>query len=116
MFAGAAVVTEHASKLGLVVGPPIELSISEELNVKLHHVLSWITYMLVEGFLDSCMVEPPCTTFSIMRSPPLRGKKAPFGYNVLDPQTSWHIVAFKFSALEAIVAALAYWKHLTHLC
>ena len=88
VFAGAAVVTEHASKLGLVVGPPIELSISEELNVKLHHVLSWITYMLVEGFLDSCMVEPPCTTFSIMRSPPLRGKKAPFGYNVLDPQTS----------------------------
>ena len=88
IFAGAAVVTEHAAKLGLVVGPPIELSISEELNVKLPHVLSWLTYMLVEGLLDSCMVEPPCTTFSIMRSPPLRGKKAPFGYNVMDPQTS----------------------------
>lgn len=33
------------------------------------------------------MVEPPCTTFSIMRRPPLRSREVPFGFDVRDEQT-----------------------------
>ena len=34
------------------------------------------------------MVEPPCTTFSIMRRPALRDVDSPFGFQVDDPQTA----------------------------
>ena len=81
VFAGAAVVTASLSALGMVCGPPLELYDSEEFDLKYVHLLEWLTYMLLAGHLDSCMVEPPCTSFSIMRRPSLRSKARPFGHN-----------------------------------
>lgn len=87
IFAGAAVVSQELLKLGVVVGPPIELSLSKEFDANFPHLASWISYMLVEGLLESAMVEPPCTSFSVMRSPPLRSKYVPFGHCPADRQT-----------------------------
>lgn len=86
IFAGAAVVSQELLKLGVVVGPPIELSLSKEFDANFPHLASWISYMLVEGLLESAMVEPPCTSFSVMRSPPLRSKYVPFGHCPADRQ------------------------------
>ena len=33
------------------------------------------------------MIEPPCTTFSVMRRPALRTRWLPFGIDLSDPQT-----------------------------
>ena len=87
VFAGAAVVTDALQDLNISCGPPIELGDSAAFDVKSVHLLRWITHLLVEGFLESCMVEPPCTSFSIMRSPPLRSKAVPFGFDVKRRQT-----------------------------
>ena len=43
IFAGAAVVTEAISKLGVVCGPPIELLDPPEFDMKSHHLMHWIT-------------------------------------------------------------------------
>ena len=87
VFAGAAVVTASLSALGVTCGPPLELYDSEEFDLKFVHILEWLTYMLLAGHLDSCMVEPPCTSFSIMRRPSLRSKARPFGHNIDHHQT-----------------------------
>ena len=87
VFAGAAVVTAALSSLGMVCGGFLELSDSEEFNLKYVHLLEWLSYMLLAGHLDSCMVEPPCTTFSIMRRPSLRSKSRPFGHDPSHYQT-----------------------------
>ena len=88
VFSGAAVVSEAAGSMGLVICPPIDLSLSPEYDVEKSFVLSWLSFMISQGRLGSVIVEPPCTTFSIMRRPALRSKKAPFGYNPSHRQTS----------------------------
>ena len=87
VFAGAAVVTAAMARKGLSVSPPIELSDSEELNVAWAHVMSWLSFLISEKRVESFIVEPPCTSFSIMRRPALRGVDFPYGYNTKDQQT-----------------------------
>ncbi len=87
VFAGAAVVSDYVSKAGFVVGPPIDLSYSCELDGGALHVIAWVTHMLANGFLLSVMCEPPCTTFSIMRRPPLRDFAPIFGFDTSHRQT-----------------------------
>ena len=87
VFAGAAKVSDSMMRLGFVVGPPIELSTSEEYNARFPHVMAWIAFMLCEGRLLGIITEPPCTTFSVMRRPALRDRDHPFGFNPQDPQT-----------------------------
>ena len=87
IFAGAATVTAHMSALGFSVGCPIDLSHDPELDMTHVHVLDWILHLVVNRYVRSVMVEPPCTTFSIMRKPPLRSKYYPFGFEPNDPQT-----------------------------
>ena len=81
VFSGASTVTKALDLLGYVVGPPVDLSISPEYDVSYVHVMEWLSFMVAEGFLQSVMVEPPCTTFSIIRRPALRSKFCPFGFN-----------------------------------
>ena len=88
VFAGSGRVTDAVSKRGFVVCLPIDLSRSSELDVALHHVASWLAFMISEKRTKSFMVEPPCTTFSIMRRPALRDAEFPFGYDPTDPQTA----------------------------
>ena len=87
VFAGSSKVSDWVSKNGFVVGPPLDLSWSSEYDLRWPHVMSWISFMICEGRLLSVLIEPPCTTFSIMRRPALRDKAFPFGYNPEDPQT-----------------------------
>ena len=87
VFAGAALVTAAMAARGYTVCPPIELTDSEEYNMEAAHVMGWLSHLITEKIIESFMVEPPCTTFSIMRRPALRGWEAPYGYDVADPQT-----------------------------
>ena len=88
VYAGAAKVTMAVSSLGLPVGPPIELSHSEEYDLRMSHVISWLTYLLCERLVLAIMVEPPCTTYSILRRPALRSKLVPYGFSPHEEKTS----------------------------
>jgi hypothetical protein len=88
IYAGAATVTKHVADMGFSVGCPIDISFSEELNMKYIHVLEWILHLISNHFLKAFMIEPPCTTFSVMRVPPLRSKEQPFGFSLEDDQTT----------------------------
>ena len=87
LFAGAAKISKSLNRLGVSTGVPIELSISEEFDLKWPHLMSWIVYLIVNKLIKGLMVEPPCTTFSIMRRPALRSREVPFGFSITDPQT-----------------------------
>ena len=87
VYAGAAKITAAVLRLGYSTGPPIELSYSEEYNVKHVHVLCWITYLVSERLILAIVLEPPCTTFSIIRRPALRSKTVPFGFQPLEEKT-----------------------------
>ena len=87
VYAGAGKVTRYMASKGWVCGPPLDLSWSEEVNLSFCHVLSWLSFMICSGRLRSFMVEPPCTTFSVMRRPALRSRLCPFGYNPKEEKT-----------------------------
>ena len=63
VYAGSARVSQAAARLGMRVGPPVDISYSGELDMTLTRVVAWLSYMLVSGNLGSIMVEPVCTTF-----------------------------------------------------
>jgi len=88
VFAGAALVTEEMKKLGHLVLTPVELSNSAEFNAEFCHVAAWLTHTIANHRVEGYIMEPPCTTFSIMRQPQLRSKEEPLGFNVQDPQTA----------------------------
>ena len=87
VFAGAAVITSAVADLGVVVGPPIELTFSPAYGLKESLVIQWLTCLLQDKRLLSFFLAPPCTTFSITRRPSLRDADYPFGYDPWDEQT-----------------------------
>ena len=87
VFAGASRVTAELSALGIVCGPPLDISISPEYDLKQTFVLEWLYHLLEAGHLRGLMLEPPCTTFSIMRRPPLRDAAHPFGFDPSEEKT-----------------------------
>ena len=87
VFAGSSRISAALSELGVNVGPPLDISISEEYDLSQVHVLSWLYHLIEEGRLLAIALEPPCTTFSIMRRPALRSKRVPLGFNTRDPKT-----------------------------
>ena len=87
VFAGSSKVTKALSALGVKCGPPLDISKSEEYNLAAVHVLAWLFHLVERGSLRAFMLEPPCTSFSIMRRPPLRSVSKPYGFNVQDRQT-----------------------------
>jgi hypothetical protein len=88
VFSGASRVTEFVASFGIVCGPPLDISFSEEYDLRLVHVVAWLTHLIQAGTLKGLLLEPPCTTFSIMRRPALRSKSCPFGFDVDNAQTS----------------------------
>lgn len=87
VYAGAAVVTDAMNARGYVCCPPIDLSFSSHYDLKAVTIISWLTYLITQQRIKCFMVEPPCTTFSIMRRPALRDRDHPYGFDVEDPQT-----------------------------
>ena len=88
IFAGSAKITAAMSERGWSVGPPIDLTFSPEYDVSMPHVMSWLSYLITEHLIESFAVEPPCTTFSVMRRPALRSKDQPYGFDPLHAQTA----------------------------
>ena len=78
---GSGRVSEEAAKLGMTVCPPIELSNSAHYNILSTRLMEWLCYMLCSGKIRSCMLEPPCTTFSPAARPACRSYKQPLGFD-----------------------------------
>eukprot|EP00434_Breviolum_minutum_P038829 symbB.v1.2.034454.t5/scaffold4448.1/size41344/4 len=87
VYAGAAKVTKHMVGLGFSACPPLDLSYSEEYDLRYNHVLAWLTYLVSERLVLAIMLEPPCTTYSIIRRPALRSKDVPFGFRPDEEKT-----------------------------
>ena len=87
VFAGASRVTNAVSSFGHSVCSPIDISFDQEMDVSAVFVIEWLMHLVSNHFVKAVMLEPPCTTFSVMRRPALRSKFVPFGFDVHDPQT-----------------------------
>ena len=87
VFAGSSRISDALASSGLVIGPPVDLTHSPEYNMEWVHVISWLTFLVASGRVLAFMCEPPCTTFSIMRRPPLRSRLCPFGFRPRENQT-----------------------------
>ena len=87
VYAGAAKITQAMVSLGVPTGPPIEISESMEYDLRMPHVLLWLSYLVSNRLVLSIVVEPPCTTFSIIRRPALRSKVSPLGFQPLEEKT-----------------------------
>ena len=79
--------TKHMVGLGFSACPPLDLSYSEEYDLRYNHVLAWLTYLVSERLVLAIMLEPPCTTYSIIRRPALRSKDVPFGFRPDEEKT-----------------------------
>lgn len=51
------------------------------------YMLEWLYYLLESGSLKGIMLEPPCTTFSIMRRPALRDSLCLYGFDPWEEKT-----------------------------
>ena len=87
VFAGSAKVTKYVALLGVSVGVPIDLTYSTEFDLRFQHVMRWLSFLVSERRIKCFAVEPPCTTFSIMRRPRLRSREQPLGFSPSDPTT-----------------------------
>lgn len=87
VFAGSSRISDALASFGLVIGPPVDLTHSPEYNMEWVHLISWLTFLVASGRVLAFMCEPPCTTFSIMRRPPLRSRLCPFGFRPRENQT-----------------------------
>ena len=87
MYAGAAKVTRYMVELGFSACPPLDLSYSEEYNLRYNHILAWLIYLVSERLVLGIMLEPPYTTYSIIRRPALRSKDVPFGFRPNEEKT-----------------------------
>lgn len=115
VFAGSAKVTKYIALLGLSVCVPVELSISGEFDVSQCHVMRWLSHLLTNGLIRGFMIEPPCTTFSVMRRPALRDRDFPYGFDPHRSQrhrqgTNWGFVAFRLFPLVLPMASQELWK------
>lgn len=50
--------------------------------------MCWLSYLICNRLILGIMAEPPCTTFSIIRRPPLRSREAPYGFNSGEEKTA----------------------------
>ena len=88
IFAGSAKVTKFVVERGFSTCVPIEISLSEEFDMREATVMRWLSYLLVNKLVEGFMIETPCTTFSIMRRHPLRDRLHPFGFDPQEAQTA----------------------------
>ena len=86
VFAGAAKISDCLLSLGIQVGPALDIGESPEYNMKMVHMIEWLTHLVRERRLLAFFLGPPCTTFSIMRRPRLRDPTQPYGYRPIGEQ------------------------------
>ena len=96
VFSGASKITEYASQMGLIVGPPLDLDTSPEYDLRGSQVIEWLTSMVARRQLLAFFLGPPCTTFSVMRRPRLRSRACPYGFEPsLDPTWTGNRLALR---------------------
>ena len=83
---GAGRVSDAMASLGHVVAPVLDLSMSSFYNLCELRLLEWVLHMLAEKRFGSCVVEPPCTTFSPAAHPAVRSYDVPVGWDRLLPK------------------------------
>ena len=110
IFAGAATVTAKVAERGFSVCCPIDLSFDGELDMTKLHVLECVLHLVMNHYVKAVMIEPPCTTFSVMRRPALRSKEFPFGFDLSDPQTS---IGTKLAMIAFMISYVCWWHGLT---
>ena len=84
---GAGKVTKFVEREGLVVGPVIDIDLFPACDFCLLQLLSWLCFMVEGGRLDSFLLAPPCTTFSLAAHPPLRSYDVPRGFHLTERRT-----------------------------
>eukprot|EP00435_Cladocopium_sp_Y103_P065330 s276_g27.t1 len=84
---GAGKVAKAVASRGWTVGPVLDLDRSRFYDLCSIKLISWLYHLLEQGWLDSFMIEPPCTTFSPAQHPASRGYDVPRGYDPSDPKT-----------------------------
>ena len=105
VFAGAAKISRAIERRGINPGPPLDIDVSPEFDLKLVRVIEWLTYLVAEQRLLGFFLGPPCTTFSIMRRPRLRDRNQPFGYEPLEENTqTGNVLAARSSQLMYVGA------------
>ena len=87
VYAGSSKITKYLELKGIICGPPLDLSLSEEFDLSQSRVISWLTFLVSSKKLRAFVIEPPCTTFSIMRRPRLRSKEKPLGFRPKEEKT-----------------------------
>ena len=128
VYAGAAKGTSYVARLGISVGPAIDLSFSEEYDLRHSHVLAWLAFLVTERLVLAIMLEPPCTTYSIIRRPALRSKGVPYGFQPREPKTRLgnqlasracqvfyiaainHVAAMLETTYSSLLKHLPFWK------
>lgn len=76
---GAGKISRELDRLGVVVGPVMDLSRSPAYDITDHKVLPWLLHLCENDRLMSFVVAPPCTSFSPAAYPPVRTYAQPRG-------------------------------------
>eukprot|EP00435_Cladocopium_sp_Y103_P038928 s550_g10.t1 len=84
---GAGTISKHATELGLVTAPPLDLSESVHYDLRGLRFLEWIIHMIEDGLFASFLVEPPCTSFSAAAFPSVRSYSQPLGFDRTEAKT-----------------------------
>ena len=84
---GAGVVSRHASAIGLVVAPVLDISESKHYDLRGLRFLEWACHMISTGRFESFLIEPPCATFSPAAHPSVRSYSNPLGYDRCEKKT-----------------------------
>jgi len=85
LYGGEAGITKAAARMGLVVGPVLELK--RGFDAEGTKIFLWLLWMVLSGRIWVLIWEPPCTTASLARKPGLRDTTRPMGFNPFEAKT-----------------------------
>ena len=97
---GCGGITKWCSRYGLPVGPVIELK--RGWNMFEDGMFHWFFRLALAGRIWLLMLEPPCTTFSIARSPKLRSSSEAEGFEPIEYETLQGNLFFMMCTLLAL--------------
>ena len=86
---------------GFCVAPVLDLSNSRHYDMSDLRLLEWSIHMMEEQRFRSCLVEPPCTSFSAAAHPSVRSYQEPLGYDRTEKKT-FHGILHAFRAFTLL--------------
>ena len=82
---GAGGINKVCDSKRITRGPVVELKSGFDLLDE--DIFIWLLRLALAGIIWLLVLEPPCTTFSLARRPPLRGSRHPEGYDLAERLT-----------------------------